>query len=80
MRIFGSVELQTESTFPFLYIIIYVTKKPVTSSCGLRFCLWSSEHTLVSIHLGRRYARRAMEYKAISEIMMSTASVIIWKD
>ncbi len=26
MRIFGSVEPQTESTFPFLYIIIFVTK------------------------------------------------------
>ncbi len=26
MRIFGSVEPQTEYTFPFLYIIIFVTK------------------------------------------------------
>ncbi len=24
------------------------------SSCGLRFCLWSNKHTLVSIHLGLR--------------------------
>ncbi len=28
MRIFGSVESQTESTFPFLYIIIYQRWEP----------------------------------------------------
>ncbi len=37
MRIFGSNEPQTESTFPFLYIIIFVTKSQWRHRAGCIF-------------------------------------------
>ncbi len=37
MRIFDSVEPQTESTFPFFYIIIFVTKSQRRHHAGYVF-------------------------------------------